>query len=228
VRSVLKREAFPWYDREHDQVKALLDDPSSWSSWLGKRADAFLDWLERHFSRRGSSSSTTSQGSAGGALITLFFLASGAVLLFLLWRLWLLHEPRGSLDARAAKSVGEAARIAGLAPGDALDDVDPWAEALRRRASGDFAAAVIWLFLDQLLSLERAGLIRLTPGRTARQYVPLVEDPSLRDGLRHTLGVFEEVSYGHRVPGAEALERTWSRAEAFRRRIETRSAGSQK
>jgi hypothetical protein len=227
VRSALKRESFPWYDREKDQVKPLLDDPSSWSSWLGKRADVFLDWLERHFGRSESSSVASSQGDAGGALVTLFFLVSGGALVFLLWRLWRLHEPRGSLEGRPAISVGEAARIAGLVPGNALEGIDPWEEALRRRAAGDLAAAVIWLFLDQLLSLKRAGLIRLTPGRTARQYVPMVEDPQLRDGLRHTLGVFEEVSYGHRLPGPVAVQQAFSQAEAFHRRLESISTGAQ-
>ena len=43
---------------------------------------------------------------------------------------------------------------------------DPWAEALRRRAAGDFAGAVVCLFAHQLLSLDQLGLIRLAPGRT--------------------------------------------------------------
>ena len=79
---------------------------------------------------------------------------------------------------------------------------------------------MIWLFLDQLLSLQRAGLIRLTPGRTARQYASGLDDPLLGDGLRTTLGVFEEVYYGHRLPGPEELERVWARAEALRRRLQ--------
>ena len=68
--------------------------------------------------------------------------------------------------------------------------------------------------------LQRAGLIRLTPGRTARQYASGLDDPLLGDGLRATLGVFEEVYYGHRHPGPEELERVWPRAEALRRRLQ--------
>ena len=48
---------------------------------------------------------------------------------------------------------------------------------------------MIWLFLDQLLVLRRLGLIRLAPGRTARQYVLAVSDSQLRDGLRATLAL---------------------------------------
>ena len=103
--------------------------------------------------------------------------------------------------------------------------MDPWAEAERRRAAGDTAGAVIWLFLDQLLSLQRAGLIRLMPGRTARQYAGGLNDPILGTGLRATLGLFEQVYYGHRRPGSEELDRVWSQAETFRRRIQTLQVG---
>ena len=84
---------------------------------------------------------------------------------------------------------------------------------------------MIWLFLDQLMSLQRAGLVRLTPGRTARQYASGLDDPLLAEGLRTTLGVFEEVYYGHRLPRPEELERVWSRAEAFRRRLHVDQGG---
>ena len=90
--------------------------------------------------------------------------------------------------AMPPRSVGSVARLAGLAPGAFPEDADPWAEALRRRAAGDTAGAVIWLFLDQLLALRRLGLIRLAPGRTARQYVLAVSDSQLRDGLRDDSG----------------------------------------
>ena len=139
----------------------------------------------------------------------------------MLWRLWRIHAPQAMSHQDHVARIGDAARIAGLAPGTAMEGIDPWAEALRRRATGDSAGAVIWLFLDQLLSLQCAGLIRLTPGRTARQYASGLDDPLLGDSLRATLGVFEEVYYGHRQPRPEELERVWSRAEALRRRLQT-------
>jgi Domain of unknown function (DUF4129) len=221
VRTVLKVQAYPWYDGEKDQIKPLLPDPSSWTGWLEKRFERFSDWLSRPSDQSGSGAVGANRNSLRGALPTLLFVASGCVLLVVLWRLWRHHQPQASsIDDEAAR-VGEAARIAGLAPGVALEGVDSWAEALRRRAAGDPAGAVIWLFLDQLLGLQRAGLIRLTPGRTARQYASGLDDPLLGAGLRATLGVFEQVYYGHRMPGPEELERVWSRAEAMRRRLRT-------
>jgi hypothetical protein len=154
-----------------------------------------------------------------GVLATLLFLAAGGLLLVMLFQLWRIHTPQASTSLDQVAPIGDAARIAGLTPGVAMEGTDPWAEALRRRAAGDSAGAVIWLFLDQLLSLQGAGLIRLTPGQTARQYASGLDDPLLASGLRTTLGVFEEVYYGRRTPGAEELERVWSRAETFRRRL---------
>ena len=220
VRTVLKKQAYPWYDGEKDQVKPLLPDPSSWTSRLEKRLESFFDWLDRRFGKSAGQASGANRGSLRGVLATLLFVASGCVLLVMLWRLWRIHAPRATSHQDHVARIGDAARIAGLAPGTAMEGIDPWAEALRRRAAGDSAGAVIWLFLDQLLSLQRAGLIRLTPGRTARQYASGLDDPLLGDGLRATLGVFEEVYYGHRLPEPEELERVWSRAEALRRRLQ--------
>ena len=84
---------------------------------------------------------------------------------------------------------------------------------------------MIWLFLDQLLALQKAGLIRLTPGRTARQYLRALDDPHLSEGFRATLGAFEQVYYGHQLPGPEELERVWSRAENFRHHLQTLKVG---
>ena len=221
VRTVLKKQAYPWYDGEKDKVKPLLPDPSSWSSRLEKRLESFFDWLDRRSGKSAGEASGANRDSLRGVLATLLFVTFGCVLLVMLWRLWRIHAPRATSHQDHVARIGDAARIAGLAPGIAMEGIDPWAEALRRRAAGDSAGAVIWLFLDQLLSLQRAGVIRLTPGRTARQYASGLDDPHLGDSLRATLGVFEEVYYGHRHPGPEELKRVWSRAETFRRRLQT-------
>ncbi len=213
VRAALKQEAYPWYDPDGDQVRPLLPDPSSWSTWLGEKAESFFQWLESIFGH----STAPGAGNPSGLLPTLAFLIGGCLFLILLWRL---HQP-GTVSVRGTSArIGEAARIAGLADAP-LEQIDPWAEALRRRAAGDLAGAVIWLFFDQLLGLERAGLVRLTPGRTARQYASSLDDPLLEGGLRATLGLFEQVSYGHRLPSHLDLERLWPLAESFRRRLES-------
>ena len=70
------------------------------------------------------------------------------------------------------------------------------------------------------------GSIRFSSGKTARQYVSMIDDPVLAEGLRSTLLVFEQVYYGHRAPDAAAMERVWSGAEVFRGRLEAIKPGT--
>jgi hypothetical protein len=221
VRTVLRQEAYPWYDDQTDQVTPLITDQPAWVKWLEEQRKSIIEWLGRLWGKlpRGP------RVGLGSSFPTLLFMVFGAALLALLWRLWRLYEPGPAGAGDNAAHVGSVARLAGLAPGAFPEDADPWAEALRRRAAGDAAGAVIWLFLDQLLTLRRLGLIRLAPGRTARQYVLAVSDSQLRDGLRATLTLFEQVYYGRRIPSPQALESIWSRALAFRSRLETMKAG---
>ena len=163
----------------------------------------------------------------GNILSTTLFLASGGLLLVILWRLWRQYEPSDGGRAAPSAHAGLAARIAGLPEGAALESTDAWDEANRRRGVGDRAGAVVWLFLGQLILLQRAGLLRLTPGRTARQYVSGLEDRELRDSLGTTLGLFEDVYYGNRLPTPEALEAAWTRAEGLRRSCHRRGGSDE-
>jgi hypothetical protein len=225
VRVVLDQGGYPWYDRQTDGVKPMLTDRSSWLESWGERMRSFFKWLDGFFGRLGSKLPSLGGANPGSIVPTLLFAVAGGLLVVILWRLWRLHEPSELARDRSVEGLGQAARIAGLASDVALEATDTWNEALRRRAAGDRGGAVIWLFLDQLLSLQRRGLIRLMPGRTARHYVTVLEDSMLRDSVGATLGLFEDFYYGHRVPTATALESVWALAEAFRRRLAAIEAG---
>ena len=112
--------------------------------------------------------------------------------------------------------LGTAARLGELPEGIRPADGDPWAEAMRRRAAGDLAGAVVCLFAHQLLSLDQLGLIRLGPGRTGRHYVQALRDRELIDCAGRDPRLFEDVYYGRRSPTAQAFESVWSRARCSR------------
>jgi len=141
-----------------------------------------------------------------------------AGLLFALVRLW---YRRQGFSAAGSDQVqpGRGALLSELTGAEGPMRVDPWSEAVRRRAAGDLAGAIVYLFIHQLLSLDQIGMIRLAPGMTGRQYVSGLDDTGLRRSLGATLGLFEEVHYGHRRPSAAAFEAAWSRALAFRRDV---------
>ena len=45
VRTVLRQEAYPWYDSQTDQINPLVTEQPTWATWLGDRLKAFFDWL---------------------------------------------------------------------------------------------------------------------------------------------------------------------------------------
>ena len=96
---------------------------------------------------------------------------------------------------------------------------NPLAEAARLRAQGDYAAAIVFLFAHQLLTLDRLRLARLMPGRTGRQLVRSVGNAAVRDLVTPALRLFEEVYYGHDPPSAESFEAVWEKAQSLERMI---------
>jgi hypothetical protein len=229
VRAALQDGNYPWYDRNTDKLIPVWPRDSGWQRSLGesleralKSADmqvnrmleaikGFFRWLK--LDRLPGSRLT---GEAFMSIV--LFAALFALLALLFWiglrgQFFSLDRPEASSDS------GGIARLADL-PEDVWRGItDPWSEAIKRRAAGDLAGAVVFLFAYQLLSLNRVGLIRLVPGRTGRQYVETVRDPLLQAPAAATLGLFEEVYYGHREPRSDALDGVWTQAEAFRERL---------
>jgi hypothetical protein len=156
---------------------------------------------------------------AGGLISTALAAAALVVLLVVLVLLWRQYQPLTDARRTAAPGPGAAARIEDLPEGLQSEHDDPWSEALRCRARGDYARAVVHLFAHQLLTLDRLRQVRLVPGRTARQLVGAVGDAQLRSWVDRTLRLFEAVYYGRRVPTAEAFESVWAAAEAFERHV---------
>jgi hypothetical protein len=222
VRSALSKGGYPWYDANADRMKPVLPWPDSgalqpkrFTDWLGRTFGFLGDWWEAMNGWRLPVVGKLGDVVAIGLAVVLL-----AIVLVVLLELLRRYRPLADESAAlAAIHAGSAQRIEGLPAGlpDAM--ADPWAEALRRRARGDYAGAVIYLFAYQLLTLNRLGQIRLVPGRTGRQFVRSVVDRQLRASVEPTLRLFEVVYYGGRSPSPEAFDSVWSEAEAFRRRV---------
>jgi hypothetical protein len=224
VRPALARQGYPWYDAAADRVKPVLPSPDfqggSWKKfgdWLNKVSQPVQRWF------RGLNGWRLPFIGGLGDLVAvgLALLLLTLVLVGLLELLRRYRPPAVESEAVGGSLAGRAQRIEGLPAGVRLDAGDPWAEAQRLRARGDYAGAVVYLFAHQLLSLQRLRQIRLIPGRTGRQLVRSVADRGLRAGVDPTLRLFEAVYYGHKVPSREAFEDVWSQAESFERRVTT-------
>jgi Domain of unknown function (DUF4129) len=195
VGSALGKGSFPWYDAPTDQAKpiTLPGQPGRWGSAMFASVFSLI------------------------ALVV----ALAALIALVIW-LWRMYAATDSDESRAMPKVaGGPSRIESLPEGmrREFESSDPWEEAIRRRARGDLAGAVVCLFAHQLLTLSRLGLVRLAPGRTGRQLLRSVADAEFRALVHPTLRLFEAVYYGHRVPSPEEFASLWEQAEAFERRV---------
>jgi hypothetical protein len=209
VRKALGAANYPWYDTASDSVKPVWPPPER--DW---------DWLDRWLRGRRILGGSSLGGADPGGLVALgLVLLALIVFLGVLFVLWRQYRPEGQSWLSVARGPGRSARIEGLPAGldPAIDD--PWHEVLRCRARGDYARAVVYLFIHQLVTLDRLRLVRLVPGQTGRQLVRGIHDPRFRGWVQATLRLFESVYYGHRGATAQAFEPVWAAAEAFERRV---------
>jgi hypothetical protein len=225
VREALRQGSYPWYDSDADRVRPIWAPRLTWIKWLLDKVESMGKAINRFFSGMGVRR-MPSVGLGGEYLGTLLLSTVLIAFFVFLLVLWMRKEPFAAGLPAARSTPGTAHLLAQLPEALMPGFDDPWAEAQRRRSAGDYAGAVIYLFAHQLLSLDRAGLIRLAPGWTGRYYVRRLRDPVLVDSLGATLRLFEEIYYGHRQPSAGAFERVWSRAEAFEARRQELEASS--
>ena len=82
--------------------------------------------------------------------------------------------------------------------------------------AGNFREAIIYLFSHRLLQLDRAGRIRLTKGKTNRQYLREIgSSKDLQKILGRTIVSFEEVFFGRHDLTREKFEACWQQNDQF-------------
>ncbi len=85
---------------------------------------------------------------------------------------------------------------------------------------GKFGEAIVYLFSHRLLQLDRAGCIRLTKGKTNRQYLTEIDDfKELQKILGQTIVPFEDVFFGKHSLTKERFERCWSSNDQFEQHV---------
>ncbi len=188
---------YPWYDAETDGVRRIeASDPWDWSfSFPG----SLLQW------------------AAWIAIGLLLALAA-----YLLVRAFANREKR--LAKKTAEPAGAADRVEALpaALAGTIGPMDYLAEAERCRQSGDYGRAVVYLYSHELWQLDCHGRIRLTRGKTNRQYLgEVAPSPALRGLVESTMLVFEDVFFGHHAIERPAFEAVWEKLGEFQTLVET-------
>jgi hypothetical protein len=190
---------YPWYDPATDNVRPVALSPG-WHSEVNW--DFSLSFL----------------GATLQFVAWTVIAASIVVLAYLLVRAFLKRE----LVAAAAdpKATGAADRIDALPlPMPDAGQLDFLAEADRARREGDFGRAIVFLFSYQLLRLDRRGCIRLSRGKTDRQYLREIFAAPLRSLVEQTMLLFEDAFFGHRPPDAAAFDVCWTRLAEFEKLV---------
>jgi len=189
---------YPWYDSSTDDLRRIrVPKTRNWSpSWNPSFPTDWVMWIVWGF-------------------VALAF-ALLAYLLYQVYRGRWIDLPGSARAATTQPVVNDASRVEALPfqldplTGSLLD------AARRAYAGGDFARAIIYLFSHELVELDRRHLIRLTRGKTNRQYVRELRGQGALPGmLSQTMVVFEDVYFGDRALSRERFEACWNRLNEF-------------
>ncbi len=202
--------SYEWYDESNDRLRPIAVRPPSDSDWSSWNANWRASWSEFF-------------QILGWTLIAVFLV----VLVYLLSRAYLNREV-GS--ATRAESAAEAERRSLLDRVEALpfevrrSTSDLLEQARVHYRSSNFREAIIYLFSHLLVELDKAHVVRLSPGKTNRQYLAEVRrhgpaQRTLGDILQVAMIAFEDVYYGGYPLDRRRFEEVWARLDEFGERL---------
>lgn len=215
------RTNYPWYDRQTDGVRPLNLAPES-----------SADSANRQSKWKNKSQAKTRARNAGGAGASVFgpvLQAVGLVLLvslllviaYLVARAFLRNEVATTAASQVIETSHEVDRVENLPFAVKRPGGDLLSAARSAYEAGNFSEAIVYLYSYYLIQLDKQHLIRLTKGKTNRQYVrELRSQAKLKSVLEVTMVAFEDVFFGHHALPREQFEACWQRLEEFQREIE--------
>lgn len=215
---------FPWYDSESDSIRRLDVEPPE---DLKNRASK---WERRVKPKKARTPWTMPQWLwtmlevLGWTLLVMALIAVGY------------FAVRAFVVAESQSATGEAVQEGELGAGDVdrveslpfqlkTPQTDLLSEARRQYDLGNYRDAIIYLYSYQLVELDKHQLIRLTKGKTNRQYLREIRRRGDLFGLlRVTMLAFEDVFFGNHSIDRGRFESCWSGLEAFHRSLEQATA----
>ena len=203
--------AFPWYDAEKKEIAPVevrkTAQPKSKDVWVGKKQNATTrrNWQWPDFWR------------IVQAFIWCGFAILIGVLLYFFTRSFIKNASFDSEEEEVDK-IGDAERMENLPFPVRKPRSDLLSEARSHYEAGNYREAIIYLFSYQLVQLDKNNLIRLTKGKTNRQYVrELGRGFDLKSILSNTMLAFEDVFFGDYPLERGRFESCWNRVDEFHR-----------
>lgn len=232
---------YPWYDAMRDDVRPLPAPDDDFDDDLDSESDPTSEMDEGPGSGVPSRRSSGSDSDSGwgseddssprqsisppnlptlpGFQVFAWLLVAAALLAVtyvVVWAFWSLLPGR-----RAVRDDDDSDDQDRLRRRDALPTVARFQaglldEARRRYEAADFDNAIVYLFCHQLVQLDRHDRIRLTRGKTNRQYLrELDPQTDLRKILQQSMSTFEDAFFGHHAIDRTRFEGCWNRLEEF-------------
>jgi hypothetical protein len=206
AREALSRgRSYPWYDASNDSLHRIelpvQKSKSSQSPTANPKSAPPADGLQL----------------LAWILIALVLAAVAALLI-----LAFLRKENGLVGVAPAKSseLSDVDRVEALPFMAQRSPSDLLGQARAHYEAGNYREAIIYLFSHELVELDKQGLIRLTRGKTNRQYLREVASiDELRQILQRTMIAFEDVFFGNKDLTRVAFEECWRELDVFERRM---------
>jgi hypothetical protein len=203
---------FPWYDSSNDSVQRIdvkprKDIDNRHSKWQTKLPDFSLPaWLVQLLK------------VLMWALIAVVF----GFLIYLLVRAVVSYEEgmRGTAPGGVRTVAGEIDRVESLPFQLKRPQTNLLEEARRLYEVGEYGEAVVYLYSYQLIQLDQNHLIRLTRGKTNRQYLREIRRrPNVHGLLERTMIAFEDFFFGNHSIDRRRFESCWNALDDFHQQV---------
>jgi hypothetical protein len=207
---------YPWYDASQDTVQRIDVEPprdlaGRKSKWQPPNVRwSIPDWF------------ATLLRIMGWTLLGIVF----GLLLYALLRATIATTLRPGSSAESDESIqGDVDRIEALPFQLKVPQTDLLAQARHHFDAGEYAQAIVYLYSYQLIQLDRHQQIRLTKGKTNRQYLrELRSRRELWDILFQSMVAFEDVFFGHHTLTRGRFEACWRRLDESHQQLARASA----
>jgi hypothetical protein len=186
---------YPWYDSATDGLRRVdvPTPPTQWSFNFNFRWATFLQWIA--------------------------WTLLAALVIFLIYYALMTYFRRTSGSATVATKESDAStrdRIESLPFPILVGNLNLLNEARRLYQQSEYSKAIVFLFSYQLVELDKRRLIRLTKGKTNRQYLREVGSRlSLRQLVEQTMIAFEDAFFGRHALDQTRFESCWFRLGEF-------------
>jgi len=216
---------YPWYDVESDGIRRIDVKPPS------DLKNRNSDWLRKpkKQKQKKTNSSFAWRDAVWSFLRILGWTAVAIALVaigYLLVRAFLMAESSSanttnSDPAEQDESRSDVDRVESLPFQLTESQGDLLSLARREYEAGNYARAIVYLYSYQLVELDKHQLIRLTKGKTNRQYLREVRSRSNLSGLlQQTVVIFEDVFFGNHELGRRRFESCWTMLDEFHQGLE--------